>query len=358
MSRQILGESKVIQDLIRMIHRVASSKTNVLILGESGTGKELVARMIHEVGPFKTQPFVPVNCGAIPENLIESEMFGHQKGSFTGAISEKMGLFEAAHLGTLFLDEIGELPLSMQVKLLRALQERKIRKVGGLKDISIDVRIVAATNRDLELAVKKGTFREDLYYRLNVISIKTPPLRDRKSDIGLLAEKFLERFSGRAQKKMIGFESNALAALFAYPWPGNVRELENIIERAVMLENGEKISLDSLPAIFRNVPSSSESFINSSVDGKAQSSPSVESNEVQKFSPPPAKESKSEGIFLPAADFSKGNLNLDQILAEVEKEYLLAALKYAEGGKKKAAELLGITFRSIRYRIKKQNLPE
>jgi two-component system response regulator PilR (NtrC family) len=185
-SRKILGESPPVKHLISLIHKVAGSKTNILIIGESGTGKELVARMIHESGPMKNEPFIPVNCGAIPETLIESEMFGHKKGSFTGAVSDKEGLFEAADKGTLFLDEVGELPLSMQVKLLRALQERTIRKVGSNTDTKVDVRIIAATNRNLEEMVAKGTFREDLYYRLNVILIKTPPLRDRSTDIELL----------------------------------------------------------------------------------------------------------------------------------------------------------------------------
>jgi two-component system response regulator PilR (NtrC family) len=194
-SRPILGESASIKALINLILKVGPTKANLLVIGESGTGKELVARMIHECGPLRDKPFIPVNCGAIPETLIESEMFGHKKGSFTGAVADKMGLFEAANGGTLFLDEVGELPLSMQVKLLRSIQERVIRRVGGNDDIRIDVRIIAATNRDLEAAVKKGTFREDLYYRLNVILIKTPPLRDRAGDVRLLASAFLEKFS-------------------------------------------------------------------------------------------------------------------------------------------------------------------
>jgi two-component system, NtrC family, response regulator PilR len=184
---QILGQSSAVKSMISMIEKVAASKTNVLVIGESGTGKELVARMIHQSSPLRDKPFVPVNCGAIPDTLIESEMFGHKKGSFTGAVVEKAGLFEAAHGGTLFLDEVGEIPLAMQVKLLRAIQERCFRKVGGTEDVRVDVRIIAATNRDLEAGVAAGTFREDLYYRLNVILIKTPPLRERRGDVRVLA---------------------------------------------------------------------------------------------------------------------------------------------------------------------------
>lgn len=332
MSREILGESKAIQDLKKMIHRVASAKTNVLIIGESGTGKELVARMIHEKGPFSNQPFIPVNCGAIPENLIETEMFGHQKGSFTGAVANKIGLFEAANRGTLFLDEVGELPLSMQVKLLRAIQERVIRKVGGIDDILVDVRIIAATNRDLEAAVKKGTFREDLFYRLNVILIRTPPLRDRAGDVKILADRFLEAFSKKANKAIQSFEENAEAALQNYSWPGNVRELENCIERAVTLESTDQITLESLPVVVQ----------------KAESK--IKNNEDRK---PTGATHSTQEIRLPAPDFSHGNLDLDQILGEVERTYLFAALEKAGGVKKKAADLLGITFRSIRYRLKK-----
>jgi two-component system response regulator PilR (NtrC family) len=283
--------------------------------------------MIHEHGPFKTQPFVPVNCGAIPENLIETEMFGHRKGSFTGAVSDKTGLFEVANKGTLFLDEIGELSLSMQVKLLRAIQEKRIRKIGGTDDIAVDVRIIAATNRDLEAAVKKGTFREDLYYRLNVILIRTPPLRSRTGDVRLLAEKFLQRFAKKAGKDLNGFEPEAMRALESYPWPGNVRELENCIERAVTMEGGELISAASLPVILQSTYKN--------LNAPSQSNP------------------ESKEIRLPSPDFSKGNLNLDEILGEVEKTYLLAALGSAGGVKKKAADLLGITFRSLKYRLKK-----
>lgn len=334
MSRQILGNSAPIRELLKLIQKVAGTKTNVLIIGDSGTGKELVARMIHDTGPLKDRPFVPVNCGAIPETLIESEMFGYRKGSFTGAIGDKAGLFEAANGGTLFLDEVGELPILMQVKLLRAIQERAFRKVGGTEDIRVDVRIIAATNRDLEAAVAKGTFREDLYYRLNVILIKTPPLRARREDIRLLAEQFIEKSGIRPRPgKPVSIDSKALAALEAYDWPGNVRELENAIERAITLESSGKITLESFPKGIQ------EAFKEHPATG-----PTVRSSENR---------GDQEEIKVPLPDFSKGHLDLDQILGEIERVYLLKALEHAGGIKKKAADLLGITFRSIRYRLNK-----
>ena len=326
MKKEILGQSKAIQDLMSMIKRVAPNKTNVLITGESGTGKELVARRIHDDGPLKDKPFVAVNCGAIPETLIESEMFGHRKGSFTGAVSEKPGLFEAANHGTLFLDEIGELPLSMQVKLLRAIQERVFRKVGGTEDIKVDVRIIAATNRDLGDMVQAGKFREDLYYRLNVILIRTPPLRDRTDDIEILARAFQDRYAEKQGKQMLGFDPEVIALLKLYPWPGNIRELENTIERAVTLEHSKTITMKAIPA------------------GILASKPMV------------AGERSEPLLILDRHDFAKAPLDLDAVLHRVEGVYLKAALHAAGGVKKKAAELLGITFRSIRYRMKKQGL--
>lgn len=331
--RVLLGKSPEMAALLEMIRRVAGNKTNVLITGESGTGKELVARMIHDSGPLKNESFVPVNCGAIPENLIESEMFGHRRGSFTGAVSDKTGLFEAAQGGTLFLDEIGELPLGMQVKLLRAIQERSIRKVGGNEDIRVDVRIIAATNRDLEAAVSRGTFREDLFYRLNVIMIRTPPLRERRGDIRLLAEAFLKKFSEKFGKRIEGFDPQALAAIESHSWPGNVRELENVVERAVALEGGTRVAPESLPAAILQ-------SVRSAPSGNQAQSVGVGS-------------AGGDLIRLSAPNFAQGPIALDEILGEVERAYLLRALEHAGGVKKKAAELLGITFRSIRYRLKK-----
>ncbi len=245
--RPLLGKSPQVAALKKMIERVAPSKTNVLIIGESGTGKELVARALHELSPVKSGPFVAVNCGAIPETLIESELFGHKKGSFTGAVADKEGLFQVADGGTLFLDEVGELPLTMQVKLLRALQDRSIRRVGGNDNIKIDVRIVAATNRNLEDAVKKGTFREDLYYRLNVILLETPPLRTRAGDVEELALFFLKRYNEKYQRQLEGFAPEALQILLAHRWPGNIRELENILERVCTLESSHSIQITTLP---------------------------------------------------------------------------------------------------------------
>ncbi len=337
MSVNMIGESKAIKELIELIRRVAPTKTNVLILGESGTGKELVARMIHEKSKTPENPFVPVNCGAIPENLIESELFGHKKGSFTGAVNDKTGLFEVANAGTLFLDEIGDIPLLMQVKLLRALQEKTIRKVGGTDTIKVDTRILAATNRNLEEQVQKGEFREDLYYRLNVIQIRTPSLRERPDDVPLLVQSFLSSCSKKFGKKITGFSDDAMAALKNYPWPGNVRELENVVERAVALEGEVEISLDSLPA--NVVEYAYHEGTQSMGFGPVQGTPMVQN--------------KGTIIEIPIPDFGKGSVNIDEVLGQVEKEYLLSALKHTDGVKKKAASLLGITFRSMRYRLKK-----
>jgi DNA-binding NtrC family response regulator len=242
----ILGRSKPMRAVFDLISRIAESPTNVLITGESGTGKELVAKAIHYNSDRKEAPFVPVNCAAIPEQLLESELFGHMRGSFTDAKADKHGLFEEAHKGTLFLDEISELPITLQAKLLRAIQEKEIRRIGATKPISVDVRIIAATNLHLAEEVKAKRFREDLYYRLNVIEVKLPPLRDRREDIPLLVEGFLKK-CGEARGKEKGVTEAALAMLMDYMWPGNVRELENVIERAVTLSRGEKITADDLP---------------------------------------------------------------------------------------------------------------
>ncbi|MCP9462761.1 MAG: sigma-54 dependent transcriptional regulator [Nitrospira sp.] len=244
---QILGKSKAIQAVFDLIRRVADSPTNVLITGESGTGKELVAKAIHYNSSRKEAPFVPVNCAAIPEQLLESELFGHMRGAFTDAKVDKRGLFEEAQKGTLFLDEISELPLMLQAKLLRAIQEREIRRVGATKPIAVDVRIIAATNLNLADEVKNKRFREDLYYRLNVIELKLPPLRERREDIPLLVDAFLKKCAETGGKPVKGISEAALAMLIDYAWPGNVRELENVIERAVTLSRGDKVSPDDLP---------------------------------------------------------------------------------------------------------------
>ena len=244
---QILGKSKAMQGVFDLIKRVADSPTNVLITGESGTGKELVAKAIHFNSDRKEAPFIPVNCAAIPEQLLESELFGHMRGAFTDAKFDKRGLFEEAQKGTLFLDEISELPLMLQAKLLRAIQEREIRRVGANKPVPVDVRIIAATNLNLGEEVKGKRFRDDLYYRLNVIELKLPPLRDRREDIPLLVDAFLKKCGEARSKEVKGVSEAALAMLMDYAWPGNVRELENVIERAVTLTRGDKISPDDLP---------------------------------------------------------------------------------------------------------------
>ncbi|MEK7837810.1 MAG: sigma-54 dependent transcriptional regulator [candidate division NC10 bacterium] len=240
----LVGRSPLMVQVFELIKKAARSEANILVMGESGTGKELVARAVHANSPRAGHPFIPVDCASLPENLLESELFGHEKGAFTGAIRTKFGLMETADGGTLFLDEIAELPLGLQVKLLRALQERQIRRVGGTSVMDVDVRLVSATNRDLREAVAKGQFREELYYRVNVIEIRLPPLRDRLGDLKLLAHAFLKKYG---QWRFSGFDAGTLAVLEAYAWPGNVRELQNIIERACALADGERITTLDLP---------------------------------------------------------------------------------------------------------------
>jgi two-component system response regulator PilR (NtrC family) len=316
-SRNIIGHSRVMQEVYELIGQVAETKTNVLVYGESGTGKELVARAIHDQSPRSGKPFVAINCGAIPENLIESELFGHVKGAFTGALQNKDGLFEAATGGTLFLDEIGELSHPLQVKLLRALQEKSIRRVGDTADRKIDVRIVSATNRRLEDEVAAGRFREDVYYRLNVIQLTLPPLRDRPEDIPLLAQHFIRRFSDEIGKEVEGMDGEAFDMLSTYGFPGNVRELENLIERAVALARGPVIGTALLPPTVTANPSAG-----------------------------PISRIDDEGV------------DLEALVATYERSLLSEALSKTGGIKKKAARLLGISFRSFRYRLEKLGLED
>jgi two-component system response regulator PilR (NtrC family) len=318
----LLGESEAIKTVFHLLKKISPTRTNVLIVGESGTGKELVARAIHFNSPRKDGPIVTVNCGAIPESLIESELFGHEKGSFTGAVSTKPGLFEAANKGSIFLDEIGELPLPMQVKLLRVIQERSFLRVGGTESIEVDARLIAATNRNLEEEVKKGNFREDLFYRLNVIQIPLPPLRDRKQDIPLLSEHFLKKFAKETGKDIRRISKEAMDLLMAYNYSGNVRELENIIERSVALETGQAVQPESLPG---NVLHPEQN--------------------IPKYS-------------LQEADqkFQQGQLALDVLVDTFEKEWLLKALEKSHGSRSRAARLLGISSRSMRYRLKKHGI--
>ena len=240
----VLGRSPAMAEVFELVRKAARSEANILVVGESGTGKELIARAVHANSPRAAQPFVPVDCASLPENLLESELFGHEKGAFTGAIRTKPGLVEVAAGGTLFLDEIGELPLGLQVKLLRALQERQIRRVGGTVLVDVDVRVVSATNRDLAAAIARGEFREELYYRVNVIEIRLPPLRERTGDVRLLAAAFLKRYG---QERLLGYDETAMAALEAYRWPGNVRELQNVVERACALAETQTITARDLP---------------------------------------------------------------------------------------------------------------
>ncbi|MBX3350488.1 MAG: sigma-54-dependent Fis family transcriptional regulator [Nitrospira sp.] len=313
---QLVGQSEAIQRVFEVVRKVADSKSNVLICGESGTGKELVARAIHYNSARSALPFVAVNCSAVPETLLESELFGHMKGSFTGAIANKAGLFEIANGGTIFLDEIGDTTPTIQVKLLRVIQEREFRRVGGSQDIKVDVRVVAATNKDLEKAVADGSFREDLYYRLDVIPIRLPPLRMRTGDIPLLVNHFLERFAKESGKPKPVFSSDAMHVLLEHEWRGNVRELENLIERVVAF----------------------------SVDGPVTDA-DVRGWLHRPTAPPPV-----QGVPL---DLTDEGLDLEGLINGIEKDLLLKALERSKWVKKKAARMLRLNTRSFRYRLEK-----
>ncbi|MCL6583398.1 MAG: sigma-54 dependent transcriptional regulator [bacterium] len=310
----LVGKSKKMREIFSIIRKIADSTSTVLITGESGTGKELVARAIHNCSRRREKPLVSLNCGAMPEGLLESELFGHVKGAFTGAISTKKGLFEMADGGTLFLDEIGTTPLSIQVKLLRVLQDREIRRVGSTEGIQIDVRLIAATNIDIKSAICAGTFREDLYYRLNVIPIHLPPLREREEDIPLLVEHFLRQFNKKSSRGPKAISSEAMQLLCAYSWPGNVREMENTIERAVALAAQDIIQPEDLPENIR----------------------------------------RSATIETPVIDYNlEQGVDLEKIMDSLEKSLIFQALDKSKGNKTKAAELLNLSFRSFRYRLKK-----
>ncbi len=315
----LIGRSPRMQQVFEVIRRVADTRTSVLITGESGTGKELIAKAVHHNSSRRDGPLVTVNCGAIPDNLIESELFGHIKGSFTGATHNRPGMFAVADQGTLFLDEVAELPMHLQVKLLRALQERKIRPVGATHEVSVDVRVIAATNQPLDVAIREGRFREDLYYRLNVVRVEVPPLRQRREDVPLIARHFLRRFSQEMGKPLDDFDAEAMEAILAYDFPGNVRELENLVERAVTFETGQRVSRDSLPP---------------QVLGK----------------------NAAEGRFGPLAVLPSEGLDLEGLLADLEKTLLTQALDRTGGVRTEAAKLLGISFRSIRYKLDKYGL--
>jgi two-component system response regulator PilR (NtrC family) len=313
---QLVGQSDAMQKVFDIVRKVADSKSNVLICGESGTGKELVARAIHYNSSRNPMPFVAVNCSAVPETLLESELFGHMKGSFTGAISNKAGLFEVANGGTIFLDEIGDTTPTIQVKLLRVIQEREFRRVGGNQDVKVDVRIVAATNKDLEKAVADGSFREDLYYRLDVIPIRLPPLRMRSGDIPLLVNHFLERFSKESGKPQPVLSSEAMHVLLGHEWRGNVRELENLIERVVAFSTGGTVTDADV-----------QGWLHRSVVPQPQ-----------------------QGAPLELTD---DGVDLEGLVNGIEKDLLLKALERSKWVKKKAARLLRLNTRSFRYRLEK-----
>jgi two-component system response regulator PilR (NtrC family) len=335
----LVGSTPAIQEIFRLIQLVAPSKASVLITGESGTGKELVARAIHLSSLRSDQPIVAVNCGAFTDTLLESELFGHVKGSFTNAIADRKGVFEMADRGTLFLDEVGELSMPTQVKLLRILETRTFRPVGGAKDIRVDVRFITATNRNLSQMVAEGQFREDLFYRLNVIPIELPPLRERKDDIPLLAGHFLSQFAKRMNKPVVGMEEAVIDRLLSHSWPGNVRELENTIERAVALSSGERISLADIP------PTLLASGAKTSVRALSPSSPETSSPRQSQTAPsaPPIG-----STVLPA-----DGIDLERYLLDVERNYILQALDRCNWNLTESAKLLNMTFRSMRYRVSK-----
>ena len=308
-----LGKSPQMLDIFETIRKAADSVSTVLITGESGTGKELVARAIHEESPRRNGPFVSINCGAVPETLMESELFGHVKGAFTGAVANTVGLFSAAAGGTLFLDEVTEVPSSVQVKLLRAIQEREIRRVGDTRDIKVDVRLIAASNRDVAKAVADGGLREDLFYRLNVIPIHLPPLRERREDIPLLVAHFVRRLSAELGRPVRSVTPEALAILETYRWPGNVRELENVIERALVLGSGDRLDAPGLPPDLRRP------------------------RDVQDV----------------AVEIPEDGLDLEATLSQIEHRYIQTALARTGGVQTRAAELLRVSLRQIRYKLQK-----
>lgn len=313
----MVGKSPAIEKVREMIRRVALLPSSIAIHGESGTGKELVAAAIHQLSDRSVKPFIAINCGGIPENLLESELFGHKKGAFTGAVEDKIGHFVMADGGTLFLDEIGEMPLALQVKLLRVLDDSMVMPLGGTSPIRVDVRLISATNRDLEGMAKKGEFREDLFYRLNVIPITVPSLQERTGDIELLARHFVNNHAAKLDRGLLELDAETIDALLAYPWPGNVRELANVMERAVALCNGKTIKVSDLPQNITN-------FVSKPGD--------------EYF------------------DLPQGGLDMEALIAEVEVSLIRQALHSAKHSQKRAAQLLGLTARSLRYRLQKYGL--
>ena len=313
----IVARSPAMLRILEILPKVASTKANVLIMGESGVGKEIIAHAIHNLSSRSDKPFVTVNCAGIPETLLESELFGYKKGAFTGATTDRMGLFQSAHKGTLFLDEIGDLSLPLQIRLLRVVEEKRFKPLGSNKEIEVDIRLISATNQDLEQKVTAGQFREDLYYRLNVIPIRIPPLRERKEDIPVLVDYFLKKYSKELGKETPKISSSALSFLMEYGFPGNVRELEHIIERCVALETGNIILPESLV--------------------------------ISNFK-------KKKHLLKEEAELPSEGIDLEKKLAQIEKKFILEALKRTKGVKKEAAKLLNLSFRSFRYKLQKHGL--
>jgi DNA-binding NtrC family response regulator len=340
---RIIGHSPPMVDVYTVIEKVADTPSTVLITGESGTGKELIARALHENSSRRDKPFIRVNCAAIPSELVESELFGYEKGAFTGAVTSKPGRFELADDGTLFLDEIGTIPLQMQVKLLRAIQESEFERVGGIKTIKVDVRLITATNRDLRADIASGTFREDLYYRLNVVNVHLPPLRERLPDIPLLVEHFVRRFNGRLKKNVQGVTDEAREALLAYPWRGNIRELENVIERCILFCEGEKISVEDLPHEVRRGPS------------EPPAAPASSSTPVGVQAPSPIDSLDPEA----RADESGGLKEaVREATARIERELIVRALKQTSWNVTHTARLLKISRKSLQTKMKELGLRE
>lgn len=323
----LIGDSIHMQRVYEMIEKVADTDSTILISGESGTGKELVAKTIHYNSSRSQGPFVPLNCAAIPKDLLESELFGHEKGAFTGAFNTRIGRFELANNGTIFLDEIGELDPSLQVKLLRVLQEREFERVGGIRTIKVDVRILAATNRDLERAVREGKFRDDLFYRLNVIPIHLPPLRKRVEDIPLLIDQFVHEFSKKRKREPLKFSSDAMNCLMRYRWPGNVRELENLIERLTILVSGDTVTASDLPEKFH------------------------QSGRVDEI-----RESRAADYSARVVDIPEGGIDLNALIANMERDIILTALAKTGGVKSRAASLLGLNRTTLIEKMKKMDI--
>ncbi len=338
----IIGESTTLREVFRVLEKVAPTESTVLVTGESGTGKELIVRALHSNSLRQDKPFVPINCGAIPKELLESELFGHEKGAFTHAIRTRPGRFELADGGTIFLDEIGEMDLTLQVKILRVLQEKEIERVGGAGVKKVDVRIVAATNRNLEKEVEAGRFREDLYYRLNVIPLHLPPLRERGGDILLLAEHFLSLFCKKRGRDNLRLSRDAAKALAVYPWPGNVRELENFMERMSILAEGAQVEAADLPQKILDAA------------GDLVSLPDPPEPELPREAP--VSRGNGEFGWPVLADLKAKNMDLKEFLETIEERLLLEALNMAAGVKNQAAEILGIKRTTLIEKLKKRNM--